>query len=115
MAVVMFMVDAMQQFKKMSPEKIKATALEIAMLGTQGINPAKGNNYKLSNIPNKDFSGFHLSAYYYVSWAIAIPEMLSETNLPYDNSGQKKVDWSCSFFFYLFNSRKFTVNYRNSS
>lgn len=84
MAVVMFMVDAMQVFDKMSAEKIKATALEIAMLGTQGINPESGNNYNLSNIPKKDFSGYHLLAYYYVSWSIAIPEMLPELNLPYD-------------------------------
>lgn len=84
MAVVMFMVDAMQVFNKMCVEKIKATALEIAMLGTQGINPSAGNNYKLSNIPKKDFSGYHLLAYYYVSWSIAIPEMLSQLNLPYD-------------------------------
>lgn len=84
MAVVLFMVDAMQVFDKMSAEKIKATAFEIAMLGTQGINPSSGNNYKLSNIPKKDFSGYHLLAFYYVSWAIAIPEMLAQLQLPYD-------------------------------
>ena len=84
MAVVMFMVDAMQVFSKMSAEKIKATALEIAMLGTQGINPAPGNNYKLSNIPKKDFSGYNLLAFYYVSWAMAIPEKVDELNLSYE-------------------------------
>ncbi len=83
MAVVMFMVDAMQYFKNLSADKVKGIALEIAMLGTQGINPAKGNSYKLSNIPNKDFSGYHLLAYYYVSWSKAIPEMLDKLNLPY--------------------------------
>ncbi len=83
MAVVMFMVDAMQYFKNLSPAKIKEIAIEIAMLGTQGINPAQGNNYKLSNIPKKDFSGYHLLAYYYVSWSKAIPEMVDKLNLPY--------------------------------
>jgi hypothetical protein len=83
MAVVMFMVDAMQYFKNLSKTKVKEIALEIAMLGTQGINPAHGNNYKLSTIPNKDFSGYHLLAYYYVSWSSAIPEMVEKLNLPY--------------------------------
>src|ERR1035437_4464322 len=83
MAVVMFMVDAMQYFQKLSPAKVKEIALEIAMLGTQGINPASGNNYKLYHVPNKDFSGYHLLAYYYVSWSQAIPEMVDKLNLPY--------------------------------
>jgi tetratricopeptide (TPR) repeat protein len=83
MAVVMFMVDAMQYFKKLSPAKVKEIALEIAMVGTQGINPAPGHSYKLANIPNKDFSGYHLLAYYYVSWSQAIPEMLDKLNLPF--------------------------------
>ena len=83
MAVVMFMVDAMQYFENLSPAKVKEIAIEIAMLGTQGINPAEGNNYKLSNIPKKDFSGYHLLAYYYVSWSNAMPEMVNNLNLPY--------------------------------
>lgn len=84
MAVVMFMVDAMQHFKNLSPTKVKEIALEIAMVGTQGINPASGNNYKLSNIPNKDFSGYHLLAFYFVSWSQALPEMVAKLNLPYE-------------------------------
>jgi hypothetical protein len=83
MAVVMFMVDSMRKFKDLSPSKVKEIALEIAMLGTHGINPAAGNNYKLSAFPNKDFSGYHLLAYYYVSWSQAIPEMVAQLNLPY--------------------------------
>ena len=83
MAVVMFMVDAMQYFKNLSASKVKEIALEIAMLGTQGINPAQGNNYKLSNIPNKDFSGYHLLAYYYVSWMLTMPEQVDKLGLDY--------------------------------
>ena len=84
MAVVMFMVDAMQYFKNLSAAKVKEIALEIAMLGTQGINPAQGNNYKLSNIPNKDFSGYHLLAYYYVSWKQAIPDQVDKLELEFE-------------------------------
>ena len=39
MAVVMFMVDALQYFDGMPMEKIKEIAYEIALQGTQGYNP----------------------------------------------------------------------------
>lgn len=83
MAVVMFMVDALQVFSAMEPSKIKEVALEIALLGTQGISPDK-KGYKLHHVPGKTFSGYHLLAYYYVSWKLAIPEMLAQLRLPYD-------------------------------
>jgi len=83
MAVVMFMVDALQFFKTKSKEEIKIIAFEIAMQGTQGFRPDK-NDYRISSISGKTFSGYHILAYYYVSWALAIPEMLSQLQLPYD-------------------------------
>lgn len=85
MAVMWFMVDALQFFKEMANEKVKSIAFEIATIGTQGINPATGNSYKVSSIPGKDFSGYHLLAYYYVSWKLAIPEMLDQLKLPFDD------------------------------
>jgi Tfp pilus assembly protein PilF len=84
MAVVMFMVDALQFFEGISKEEIKKMALEIAMQGTQGYRPDK-EDYKISSIKGKTFSGYHILAYYYVSWALAIPEMLSQLQLPYDD------------------------------
>jgi hypothetical protein len=42
-------------------------------------------DYKISSIKGKTFSGYHILAYYYVSWALAIPEMLSQLQLPYDD------------------------------
>ena len=84
MAVVMFMVDALQYFKNLPSEKIKEIAFEIAMLGTQGIKPGADIHYKLKNVPGKDFSGYHLLAYYYVSWSIVDPEGLVQLSLPYD-------------------------------
>lgn len=83
MAVAMYMVGALQYFKDMPNEQIKKTAFEIAVLGTQGIHPEK-QGYKLANVPGKTFSGYHLLAYYYVSWKLAIPEMLGQLQLPYD-------------------------------
>ncbi|MBL7837018.1 MAG: tetratricopeptide repeat protein [Bacteroidetes bacterium] len=84
MAVVMFMVDALQYFEKMPVGKVKEIAFEIARLGTQGIRP-DAKDYQLHLVPGKKFSGYHLLAYYYVSWKIAVPEMLSKLQLPYDN------------------------------
>jgi tetratricopeptide (TPR) repeat protein len=82
MAVVMFMVDALQYFKELPKAKIKEIAHEIALQGIQGYNPK--NNYRLSSIPEKVFTGYQILAYYYVSWKIIAPEMVSELQLPYD-------------------------------
>jgi len=83
MAVVMFMVDAMQYFERMPKDEIKKIAFEIAMQGTQGYRPDK-DDYRITSIKDKTFSGYHILAYYYVSWMLAIPEMISQLNLPYD-------------------------------
>lgn len=83
MAVVMFMVDALKYFEGKSNESIKKIAFEIAMQGTQGYSLDK-KDYRLNSIPNKVFSGYHILAYYYVSWALAIPEMLSQLQMPYE-------------------------------
>ena len=42
-------------------------------------------NYRLGSIPEKVFSGYHILAYYYISWTLAIPEMVSQLQLPYDD------------------------------
>lgn len=66
MAVVMFMVDALQFFVNLSKEEIKKVAFEITMQGTQGYNP-ENKDYRISAIKVKLFSGYHIVAYYYVS------------------------------------------------
>src|SRR5574337_701919 len=83
MAVVMFMVDALNYFRHMPKERIKEIAYEIALLGTQGFSPDK-EGYKVNAIPEKIFSGYHILAFYYVSWKLAIPEMIAQLHLPYD-------------------------------
>jgi tetratricopeptide (TPR) repeat protein len=83
MAVVMYMVEALQFFKNMGQARIKEIAFEIAMQGIHGYHPEK-TGYKISAIPAKSFSGFHILAYYYVSWALAVPDMLQQLQLPYD-------------------------------
>ena len=83
MAVVMYMTSALKFFKDKPGQEIKDIAYEIAMQGAQGYNP-NIKNYKLSSIPNKNFTGYQILAYYYVSWAIAMPDMLGELQLPFE-------------------------------
>ncbi len=83
MAVVMFMVGAIQYFEGMPKKEIKKIAFEIAMQGTQGYRPDK-NDYTINSIPGKIFSGYQILAYYYVSWSLAIPEMVERLQLPYE-------------------------------
>ena len=44
-------------------------------MGKQGFKP--------HHAPGKTFSGQHLLAWYYVSWKLAIPEMVENLQLPY--------------------------------
>ena len=79
--VVIFMVEALKYFQKMSIENIKLIAIEIAMKGAQGYDPYK--QYTIDSIPDKIFSGYQILSYYYVSFALALPDVLMELNLPY--------------------------------
>lgn len=82
MAIVMFMVEALKHFKDKSTEDIKQAAFETAMLGTQGIDPNK-KDYITSSISNKRFSGNQVLAFYYVSWALAMPEQVQHLGLDF--------------------------------
>lgn len=86
MMMSMYMLGALEYFDGMDKMDIKKIAFEIAMIGTTGISPDKKSGYKVPSIPGKDFGGYQLLAYYYVSWALAIPEMLASLGLPFDNA-----------------------------
>lgn len=83
MAVAMFMGDAISYFAGKSLQEIKKIAFEIATIGTQGIDPNQ-KNYSIPSIENSSFSGYKTLAYYYVSWALAMPELLSQLQMPFD-------------------------------
>ena len=87
MAIVMFMVDALKFFQHMDIAKIREIASQIAMQGTQGFSPNE-DGYRIPAIDNKEFSGYHILAYYYISWKLSMPEMLSQLRLPYDKEYQ---------------------------
>ena len=82
MAIVMFMVEALNHFKEKDAEVIKQSAFEIAMLGTLGIDTNK-KDYIISSINNKRFSGNQVLAFYYVSWALAMPEQVQHLGLDF--------------------------------
>jgi len=83
MAVVLFMVEALKYFEGMTGDRIKTIAVEIAMQGIHGYRPDK-MDYRISSISGKVFSGYHILAYYYVSWILSNPEMVPQLQLPYE-------------------------------
>jgi hypothetical protein len=71
-------------------EFIKKCAFEIATLGMGGISPDKKEGYKIPSI-DKDFGGYEMLAYYYVSWALAIPDKVKMLGLPFDTAYQNAL------------------------
>lgn len=90
MAVVMYMVGALKYFGKLSHEEVKKVAMEIALQGAHGYD-VKREGYKLNTIPGKVFTGYQIMAYFYVSWAIAMPDMLPQLDMPYEKEYQMAV------------------------
>lgn len=81
MMMAMYMLGAMEYFDTLDSQDVHRIALEIAMVGVNGINPK--NKYSIKSIPDKEFGGYQFLAYYYVSWARAIPHMLDKLGLPF--------------------------------
>ena len=84
MMMSMYMLGAMEYFDTLDPQEVHRIALEIAMVGVTGIHPAK--KYSIKSIPDKEFGGYELLAYYYVSWARAIPDKLDDLGLPFSKA-----------------------------
>ena len=84
MMMSMYMVGAMEYFDTLQPNDVHRIALEIAMVGVTGIDPKK--KYSIKSIPDKEFGGYQFLAYYYVSWARAIPNMLDKLGLPFSKA-----------------------------
>jgi hypothetical protein len=84
MMMSLYMLDAMEYFDTLQPHDVHRIALEIATVGVNGINPKK--KYSIKSIPEKEFGGYQFLAYYYVSWARAIPQMLDKLGLPFSKA-----------------------------
>lgn len=86
MMMAMYMLGAMEYFDTLDNRDVHRIALEIAMVGVTGIDPKK--KYSIKSIPDKEFGGYQFLAYYYVSWARAIPEKLEKLGLPFSKAYQ---------------------------
>lgn len=84
-AILMHMVDAIRILGKMSIQDVKRVAVEIALVGTKGINPSKKSGYSVPGLGNTDMSGCRALAFYYVSWKLAFPEKIELLGLPFSN------------------------------
>lgn len=84
MMMSMYMLGAMEYFDTLDSQDVHRIAIEIAMVGVTGIDPKK--KYSIKSLPDKEFGGYQLLAYYYVSWARAIPEKLNALGLPFSKA-----------------------------
>lgn len=88
--MVLGMFKVLREVRAMPLEAVKALAIEIAMLGTNGISPKK--KYNLRCLPNRhDIMGLEVLAYYYVTWAKVFPDKLDLIGLPYKKAYQSAV------------------------
>lgn len=85
MMMAMYMLAAMEFLDNYTIDDVHRIAIEIAMEGVKGIDPKK-NGYSIKSLPGKQFGGYEFLAYYYVSWARAIPEKLNSLGLPFSNA-----------------------------
>ena len=80
------MFDAIKKLSALTADKVKAIAMEIVMLGANGIDVSRSGGYTLKTMPGEDFFGYRLLADYYVSRKIALPEHLAKVGLPFDDA-----------------------------
>jgi hypothetical protein len=69
--------------EKNNLEQLKSYLKQCYTLGIAGIDPNK-ENYSIPSIKNKNFTGYQTLAYYYTSWAIAMPDQVAQLQLPFD-------------------------------
>lgn len=85
MMMAMYMLGAMEFLDNYTIGDVHRIAIEIAMEGVKGIDPKK-KGYSIKSLPGKQFGGYEFLAYYYVSWARAIPEKLHSLGLPFSSA-----------------------------
>ena len=79
----MYMAGALEDLGKRPIEEVRRIAVEIALLGTNGISPSQKSGYSVPSLPGRDFGGYQMLAWYYVSFALAMPDVLPKLNLPF--------------------------------
>jgi hypothetical protein len=72
---VCFLLDALQRYDKLPVEKVREIALEIGMLGRNGLDYASpGQQYTLKSLPGEKFSGLNLMCLMYAGFKRIAPE-----------------------------------------
>ena len=88
--MVLGMFKVLRELEKMPLEVVRELAIEIAMLGVNGISPEK--KYNLKSLPNRhDIYGHEILAYYYVSWMKVFPDKIDLIGLPYKQAYESAV------------------------
>ncbi len=83
MAVVMYLVSAINTLYKMDREKVRQIAYEIADKGRNGINTQSTElDQTLESLPGKAFTGLQLTAWMYAAWQFVEPSL--DTGLDYE-------------------------------
>ena len=90
MAVVMYMVSALNNLLALDREQVRAIAYEIAEVGKSGIDlDSTEQNYTLDSVPDKAFTGLQLTAWMYIGWRILDPSV--NTQLDYDSEYEAAI------------------------
>lgn len=74
MGAVMYCLDALERFEKMTPDEVQKVGVEIAILGTSGLDVNDPTpKYRLRALPG-EFSGLHLVSIEYVAFKQITPD-----------------------------------------
>jgi len=74
-AAVMYFLDAFKRFDAMKPEQVREVALEIAMLGRNGLDySSPDEKYELRSLPGRKCSGLQLMCLIFASFKRIAPE-----------------------------------------
>jgi len=71
---VMYCLEALREFEKMTPDEVKKIAFEIAMVGRTGLSLNDSTpKYRLKSMQG-EFSGLHLACFMYVGFKQLMPD-----------------------------------------
>jgi Flp pilus assembly protein TadD len=75
-ASVLYLMEALDRFANLTNEEVKTVAVEIALMGQEGIDYASPDaRYSLKSIPETKFSGLQLMCLMYAGFKQISPEM----------------------------------------
>ena len=91
MAVTMHLADAINFYREREHEQVQAIAFEIAMLGSQGIDPSKTDKrYTLKSVPGRKFSPLQLLAYMFAGFKVIDASV--DTQLDFEEEYQDALE-----------------------